>query len=312
MPIRDCPLTCFCLAVTPEARMSLEDRLKTFDKWPLAYVSPQSLAEAGFIYTGAGDEVKCVLCNIVHFNWMMGDQPKFEHRRINPDCAYAAMVADGELYFPAMKEYRDRFATYANWPGQVVSQRPMDMANAGFFFNEGVWDQVQCFCCGRKLAQWTRDDDPWIEHAKYEPQCAYLLEKKGLRFVREVRRLHDMDKLKWAGSLRKNRMDFLVAFAMEQGVHYTYLIKAVQRYGRFERIIDLVKKANVIKARTIEARLDENCQLEKECSVCLNKNVSICFAPCGHAICCVECSGKVRECPLCRQVILQKIKLFFA
>ncbi|XP_055336580.1 putative inhibitor of apoptosis [Paramacrobiotus metropolitanus] len=182
MTVRDCHPTRFCSAVTSaaERQMSLEDRLKTFDKWPLSYVSPRSLAEAGFIYTGEGDEVKCVLCRMVHFNWMIGDLPKFEHRRISPECSFAALVADGEVYVPAMKEYRDRFATYAKSPGQVISQRPMDMANAGFFFMEGIWDQVQCFCCGRKLMQWTRDDDPWIEQAKYEPRCEYLLEKKGL------------------------------------------------------------------------------------------------------------------------------------
>ncbi|XP_055340620.1 uncharacterized protein LOC129589753 [Paramacrobiotus metropolitanus] len=133
-----------------ERNMNFADRFKTFEKWPLAYVSPQSLAEAGYIYTGTGDEVKCVVCNVVHFNWMMGDKPMFEHRRSNPNCSYAAMVPDDELYVPAMKEYRERFATYADWPGWVT-HRANDMARAGFFFMEAGEDRVRCFCCGHEV-----------------------------------------------------------------------------------------------------------------------------------------------------------------
>ncbi|XP_055344938.1 baculoviral IAP repeat-containing protein 3-like [Paramacrobiotus metropolitanus] len=282
-----------------ERNMNFADRFKTFEKWPLAYVSPQSLAEAGYIYTGTGDEVKCVVCNVVHFNWMMGDKPMFEHRRSNPNCSYAAM----------------RFATYADWPGWVT-HRANDMARAGFFFMEAGEDRVRCFCCGRKLEKWTVDDDPWIEHAKFEPDCAYLIEKKGHHFIYDVQKLHNMDTMKWSRGPKTDEVEYLVALAKEDGYHYTYLIKAVQQYKHrlqtFRELKDLINAAKRIKARITDMRLDEQSQLDKDCSVCLDKKVSLCFTPCGHAICCDVCAKRLRECPLCRKRVTGKIKLFFA
>ena len=38
------------------------ERLKTFDRWPLSYIRPADLANAGFVYTGRGDCVRCVFC----------------------------------------------------------------------------------------------------------------------------------------------------------------------------------------------------------------------------------------------------------
>ncbi|XP_055342580.1 putative inhibitor of apoptosis [Paramacrobiotus metropolitanus] len=282
--------------------MNVEDRLRTFGNWPLAYISPLSLAEAGYIYTGEGDEVKCVTCNCVHFDWAMGDKPIFEHRRDNPECPYAAMVADGDVYIPAMVNYRDRFGTFAEWP-VYAQQRPRDLAMAGFYFME-VADRVQCFCCGRKLEKWTPDDDPWIEHAIHEPRCEFLIEKQGLEFVYYVQRFHDMDHRKWVTGPRTDRRDFLTAHAVELGCHYTYLIKALLRNKTawlYFDLKDLVEAANRIKERITVARLDGNSQVDKECSF-----------PCGHAVCCTGCSERLRECPVCRQLIFEKVKLFFA
>ena len=38
------------------------ERLKTFERWPLSYIRPADLANAGFVYTGRGDCVRCVYC----------------------------------------------------------------------------------------------------------------------------------------------------------------------------------------------------------------------------------------------------------
>lgn len=47
------------------------------------------------------------------------------------------------------------------------------------------------------------------------------------------------------------------------------------------------------------------------CPVCLTENISHTFSPCGHTIC-AKCVGKIsRNCPICRQEIKQKLKLYF-
>ena len=38
------------------------ERLKTFEAWTVSFIRPADLANAGFVYTGRGDCVRCVFC----------------------------------------------------------------------------------------------------------------------------------------------------------------------------------------------------------------------------------------------------------
>ncbi|KAK3758802.1 hypothetical protein RRG08_030613 [Elysia crispata] len=49
--------------------------------------------------------------------------------------------------------------------------------------------------------------------------------------------------------------------------------------------------------------------LNSECAICLDKESSVIFLPCGHVCCCAECARQVKECPLCRAPITAKVKL---
>ncbi|XP_036448357.1 baculoviral IAP repeat-containing protein 7 isoform X2 [Colossoma macropomum] len=75
-------------AVYPE--MESEDtRLTTFHNWPTgASVQPDTLARAGFFYTGHGDNVKCFFCDGGLRNWEPGDDPWQEHAKWFPRCEY--------------------------------------------------------------------------------------------------------------------------------------------------------------------------------------------------------------------------------
>lgn len=70
----------------------MDERLKTFEDWPARQfgdkptVTPQSLAAAGFFYTGRMDSVRCCSCgNLVRF-WEKGDDPLVEHLKILEEC----------------------------------------------------------------------------------------------------------------------------------------------------------------------------------------------------------------------------------
>lgn len=40
-----------------------------------------------------------------------------------------------------------------------------------------------CFCCSQGLKDWEDDDEPWTEHARWSPNCSYVLLSKGKTFV---------------------------------------------------------------------------------------------------------------------------------
>lgn len=51
---------------------------------------------------------------------------------------------------------------------------------------DGQNDQMLCFCCSQGLKDWEDDDEPWTEHARWSPNCSYVLLSKGKSFVEEA------------------------------------------------------------------------------------------------------------------------------
>lgn len=50
------------------------------------------------------------------------------------------------------------------------------MAEAGFYWcgTAQESDTAACFLCGKVLDGWESTDDPWSEHRKHSPQCAFV------------------------------------------------------------------------------------------------------------------------------------------
>ncbi|XP_052789514.1 uncharacterized protein LOC128223991 [Mya arenaria] len=77
-----------------------------------------------------------------------------------------------------------RESSYNGWPN-TSRHTPIELADAGFFF-AGFGDCVRCFHCGIGLRHWDKDDNVWIEHARWSKDCVFLLQKKGGPFVELV------------------------------------------------------------------------------------------------------------------------------
>lgn len=57
-------------------------------------------------------------------------------------------------------------------------------------FISGYGDYTRCFFCGGGLRNWEAGDDPWVEHARWFPKCAFLRQNKGDNYVRMVQTRH--------------------------------------------------------------------------------------------------------------------------
>ncbi|CAG2242643.1 BIRC2_3 [Mytilus edulis] len=84
-----------------------------------------------------------------------------------------------------------RISSFEGWPG-YLNQTPRAMALAGFLF-AGYHDYTRCFHCGGGLRNWESGDDPWVEHARWFPQCGFLQLNKGENFIQAVLKKHNMD-----------------------------------------------------------------------------------------------------------------------
>ena len=49
---------------------------------------------------------------------------------------------------------------------------------------------------------------------------------------------------------------------------------------------------------------------ERECKICMDKEVGVVFIPCGHIACCVDCGESFSYCPICRREIELKNLIF--
>ncbi|CAC5393833.1 BIRC2_3 [Mytilus coruscus] len=77
-----------------------------------------------------------------------------------------------------------RLDSFNHWPS-YLTQTPEEMATAGFFFT-GIEDHCRCFFCGGGLRNWEPEDQPWTEHARWYPKCAFVRQIKGEKFIDDV------------------------------------------------------------------------------------------------------------------------------
>ncbi|KAF2363280.1 BIR repeat [Trinorchestia longiramus] len=64
------------------------ERLATFIDWPVAWLSPETLAKEGFYYLRDNDYCSCVFCRGIVGAWEPGDVPSQEHQRHFPKCPF--------------------------------------------------------------------------------------------------------------------------------------------------------------------------------------------------------------------------------
>ncbi|XP_055949550.1 E3 ubiquitin-protein ligase XIAP-like isoform X2 [Argiope bruennichi] len=177
------------------------NRLNSFTgKWPLCFIKPKDLAHNGFFYLQSEDKVQCAFCNVIIDDWNVGDKPVKKHMMKNPKCEFLMTADAGNVPFskpkpvaknvskcipsdkarnslphkpryPRMSDLKNRLLSFRDWPLLMLSSR--QLAECGLFYT-GVGDAVTCFYCGGSLGNWELNDDPWVEHEKFYPDCGFL------------------------------------------------------------------------------------------------------------------------------------------
>ncbi|XDV44735.1 hypothetical protein PO909_012975 [Leuciscus waleckii] len=301
-----------------------QERLDTFQNWPLAPVSPAELAKSGFYYLGQGDRVACFSCGGQLSNWEPGDRAVSEHQRHYPNCRFVrgdradnvplSSLSNGS----AMQQCEERSLTFSNWPSRITV-RPDQLAKAGFYY-VGRNDDVKCFCCDGGLRCWESGDDPWVEHAKWFPRCEYLLQEKGQEFVRQIQARFpfvfeqlltngDSDSREFVDPpvVHLGPGEDAVMMGFERGlVKQTVQSKILASGENYKTVQVLVcdllsaedeKREEERENLPMEEHL-RRLQEERTCKVCMDKEVNIVFMPCGHLVVCKECAPSLRKCPM--------------
>ncbi|XP_064888411.1 baculoviral IAP repeat-containing protein 7 isoform X1 [Columba livia] len=385
-----------CQLFDPSMRSEAR-RLRTFWQWPhTAPVSARDLAKAGFFFVGPRDQVQCFCCGGVLMDWGPGDCPVAEHLKFFSSCKFIRGedagnqemfplqeifdTVDGQFLSllqgidseeaapqnPEMVTEEMRLSTFRNWP-QYSDMHPEQLARAGFFYT-GQGDVVKCFYCDGAVRNWSFRDDPWREHAKWYPECEFLLRSRGREFVSSVQEafsstlisprdswdqieqdssalqdpwrdwvLHDLimqnvlqmgfDPM-WVANLMQNKCALTgTAYLSVPELISDLLQSDWEESSRAEERRGAVQRETETSSSTEEMRsvqqkesdeswmsTEEQLRLQEErmCKVCMDRDVSVVFVPCGHLVTCGECASNLRLCPICRAVIRESVRTFMS
>ncbi|WAR15349.1 DIAP2-like protein, partial [Mya arenaria] len=97
---------------------------------------------------------------------------------------------------PNFSTISSRIASFNQCPELHVM--PRTLAEAGFYY-AGIGDCTRCFWCGIGLRHWSREDDPWTEHARFSLECDHVIINKGQEFINLVKLALDLTEEKDGG-----------------------------------------------------------------------------------------------------------------
>ncbi|NXE11959.1 XIAP ligase, partial [Lophotis ruficrista] len=306
------------------AMCSEETRLKSFHNWPLnSELTPKELANAGFYYTGVGDQVACFCCGGKLKNWEPSDRAWSEHKRHFPKCFFVLGRDVGNVpsesvlaelgrsglnnaqhpMNPSMAKYERRLQTFLTWIYPVDKEQ---LAEAGFY-SIGNGDRVVCFHCGGRLQEWKENEDPWDQHAKWFPGCGFVRKEKGLEFINNVH-------------LRNGWRDSTVSVLLINQISFYMSFSVSEMRNTMEKRLEMPGEGHTSYVNfffmclfSLDLSTEEKLrrlQEEKLCKICMAKDISVVLIPCGHLVACKECAGALNECPLCRTNIMRRQEVF--
>ncbi|KFP74885.1 Baculoviral IAP repeat-containing protein 7-B [Apaloderma vittatum] len=274
-------------------------RLRTFRQWPsTSPVSARDLVKAGFFFVGPGDEVQCFCCGGVLMDWRPGDCPTAEHLKFFPSCKFIC----GE-----------------------------DVGNQEMFPLQEIFDTVD----GQflSLLQGIDNEETALPNEPEYPEM--VTEEMRLTTFQNWPQYSDMhpEQLARAGFFYTGQADVVRCFYCDGGVrNWSFGDDPWREHAKWYPGCDFLLRTKgsefVSSVQDLgfcffpsfgkdESRMSTEEQLrrlqeERMCKVCMDRDVSVVFVPCGHLVACGECALNLRLCPICRAVIRGSVRTFMS
>ncbi|NXA03603.1 BIR7B protein, partial [Sapayoa aenigma] len=291
-----------CCQLFDSSMRSVARRLRTFQRWPrTSPVSARDLVEAGFFYVGPRDEVQCFCCGGVLKDWRPGDCPIIEHLNFFPSCKYICGEDVGNQEMLSLQEIFDTV------DGQFLSLLQGIVSEETALPNEPEYpDMVTEEMRLSTFQNWPQNSDI---HPEQLARAGFFYTGRGdavrcfycdgavrsWSFGDDPWREH----AKWYPE--KLQCDFLSCQDWHSGA---LTILTVWAFFSFFFGKDESRLSTEEQLRRL--------QQERMCKVCLDRDVSVVFVPCGHLVACGECARSLRLCPICRAVIQGSVRTFMS
>nr|XP_019829719.1 PREDICTED: baculoviral IAP repeat-containing protein 3 [Bos indicus] len=316
-------------------------RIKTFCSWPSSVpVHPEQLASAGFYYVGHSDDVKCFCCDGGLRCWESGDDPWVEHAKWFPRCEYLIQIKGQEFISRVQASYPhllEQLLSTSDNPEDENTESPSMYTNNNCYIqstsvlilNYGCFHSVICvyvegslqteFECDYVCVLFYKDDLSLIRKnrmALFQHLTCVLPILDSLLTARVIsEQEHDVIKQKTQTSLQAREL--IDTILVKGNFAATIFKNSLQEidpmlYKRLfvQQDIKYIPTENVSDL-PMEEQL-RRLQEERTCKVCMDKEVSIVFIPCGHLVVCKDCAPSLRKCPICRGTIKGTVRTFLS
>ncbi|XP_034521533.1 baculoviral IAP repeat-containing protein 3 isoform X2 [Ailuropoda melanoleuca] len=262
-------------------------RLKTFCSWPARVpVHPEQLASAGFYYAGHSDDVKCFCCDGGLRCWESGDDPWVEHAKWFPRCEYLIRIK-GQEFISQIQ------ASYPHLLEQLLSTSDNTE-------DENSESPIVHFGPGESSSE-----DAVMMNT---PVVTAALE---MGFSRSLVRQTVQSKILTTGENYRTVSDIVSDLLhAEDEIREEEKERAAENRELVQQDIKHLPPENASDL-PLEEQL-RRLQEERTCKVCMDREVSIVFIPCGHLVVCRDCAPSLRRCPICRAAVKGIVRTFLS
>ncbi|KFV72894.1 Baculoviral IAP repeat-containing protein 7-B [Struthio camelus australis] len=270
-------------------------RLRTFWQWPdSSPVSAHDLAKAGFFFVGPGDEVQCFCCGGILKDWAPGDCPVVEHLKFFPSCKFICGEDIGSQQVFPLEEIFDCVDGQLLSLLQRIDSEDIALPNQPEYPEMGTEEM--------RLSTF----QSWPQYTEVHPE---QLARAGFFYTGRG----DMVRCFYCdGSVRN--WEFGDDPWREHAKWYPRCEFLLQSRGREfvsgvqESFFSTLVSPSPLSTEEQLRRL----QAERMCKVCMDRDVSVVFVPCGHLVACAECAPNLSLCPICRAVIRGSVRTFMS
>uniref|UniRef100_A0A2K6EMY6 Baculoviral IAP repeat containing 3 n=1 Tax=Propithecus coquereli TaxID=379532 RepID=A0A2K6EMY6_PROCO len=315
-------------------------------------VHPEQLASAGFYYVGHSDDVKCFCCDGGLRCWESGDDPWVEHAKWFPRCEYLIRIKGQEFIsrvqasYPHLLEQVGR-ETNENLYSIIHFVPGEDHSEDAVMMNVPVVKAALEMGFSRRLVKQTVQSKILTTGENYKTVSDLVLDllnaEDEIREEEKERATQEKESDDLS-LIRKNRMalfqhltcvipilDSLLTARVINEQEHDVIKQKTQISLQARELIDTILVKGNIAATIFKSSLQESdptlyqhlfdlpmeeqlrrLQEERTCKVCMDKEVSIVFIPCGHLVVCKDCAPSLRKCPICRGTIKGTVRTFLS
>ncbi|XP_014228800.1 death-associated inhibitor of apoptosis 1-like isoform X1 [Trichogramma pretiosum] len=262
---------------------SYEARLQTFADWPTSIAqTKEQLADAGFFYTGTGDQTTCYHCGGGLKNWEPQDDPWVQHAKWFSTCFYVRLVKGQEFinsvtgkHIPPLSEEE---TMKLNLPSCIK--------------------KVECLstqkCESKEETQQPAQTQLQPSAAEPATATAAAAESAAGPSTNEVEP---------QAPTPAPRSSSTTATTTTTEMQTETQAVPSSNQSQQSALAQQAQKANNEKKSIDDARV---------CKICYNEELGVVFLPCGHMVACVKCAPGMTTCAVCRETVTMTVRAFFS